>query len=175
MKKQYIGIGGAIVSSVLTANSFGQASGKAVRPEDILSDNKNSIQLPNGTVARKGTIKATFDNIDLLDALFRGEAPGKARQEKIDGILEGVADLMPALSAVGLFRIFRASEWLQGNENPGRILVCLTYLETHLQQASPEEQSRLLARLQQITATFSYPEILSRAKAILKQAEKPSS
>jgi hypothetical protein len=174
MKKGNISADATIMPSPLIATRFGQTPKKAIRPEDVLSDSKNSIQLPDGTVARKGSIKATFDNIDLLGTILREEAPGKARQGKVDAILQGVAEIIPVLHSLGVFRIFRASEWLQGNQNLGRILVGLTYLEAYFHQEDTSEQTRLLARFVEILATFSDPEILSRAEAVLKYTGKTS-
>ena len=174
MKKKYVA-GLVALSPIFTANSFGQESGKAILPQDVLPDGKDSIQLADGTVARKGTIKATLDNIDLLNEILSTEASSKVRQEKIDAILQNVGEMMPILNSLGIFRVFRISEWLQGNQNPGRMLVGLTYLKTYFQQESIPEQEIILVRLQEILATSLDSEILSRTQEITELKEIQSS
>jgi hypothetical protein len=174
MKNKY-GAGLATLSPIFTTNSFEQGSGKAISPQDVLPDGKDSIRLQDGTVARKGTVKATLDNIDLLNKILSTEAFSKVRQKKIDSILQAITEMMPALNSLGIFQVFRISEWLQGNQNLGRILVGLTYLETYFHQESIQEQAVILLRLQEILATFSDHEIQSRIKKVMKLKEVNSS
>jgi hypothetical protein len=71
---------------------------KPVTPQDVLADGAESAEF-QGLEVRKGSIKATIDNVKALEGL----APGSAAYEAVADQLRA---LKPALVAVGLFDVF---------------------------------------------------------------------
>ena len=101
------------------------------RPSDILSDDASSIAMPDGTVARKGTIKAMIDNITLLDALLTQPLDTTAHQQ-LNETITIIDELIPALKSLGLFEFFTIHDWLGDPTQKGLILVALRYLRQFL-------------------------------------------
>jgi hypothetical protein len=112
---------------------------KAYTTEDILPDNQNII-VSNGTEIRKGTVKATIENIKLLNECFK-QPFTKERNTNIKAIMRIMEELIEALHLVGLFEFFQPLEWLQDSKNKGRIMVALLYLSMHKEQL--DEKIRL--------------------------------
>lgn len=69
---------------------------KAVRPEDLLPDNQNTVNL-DGIIGRKGSIAAFLKNIDLL------ENPSSSPEQQTNA-LAAMKELAPVLIATGLHR-----------------------------------------------------------------------
>lgn len=67
---------------------------RGIKPEDILADNDNFINL-NGITARKGSVAAFLKNIDLL------EDENISKEEK-EGALQMLKELAPTVIATGL-------------------------------------------------------------------------
>ncbi len=119
---------------VLTLSSFGaemetpsSPNMAPVLPSQILPDGQDSITAKDGTVVRKGTVKATIENIKLLNAVFL-TPQGDERREKIQTILKTTDDFIRPLHHIELFEFFTPVEWLQDPCNQGRILIALSYL-----------------------------------------------
>lgn len=68
----------------------------SVRPEDILADNKDFVEL-NGLSARKGSIAAFLKNIDLF------EDPDTSNAQKAAS-LAMIKELAPVIIATGLHK-----------------------------------------------------------------------
>ena len=77
---------------------------KGIKPEDILSDDQNFINLNGSATARKGSIAAFLKNIDLLET-------SKDEDEKT-AALEMIKELAPVMVAVGLHKhtVFKNKE-----------------------------------------------------------------
>ncbi len=71
-------------------------STKTIRPEDILADNENFVEL-NGVTVRKGSIAAFLKNIDYFEDINSTDAQKAAS-------LEVIKELVPAIIASGLHR-----------------------------------------------------------------------
>lgn len=69
---------------------------KAIRPDDILADKENFVEL-NGLIVRKGSIAAFLKNIDLFENSESTEAQKKAA-------LDMIKELAPVIIASGLHR-----------------------------------------------------------------------
>lgn len=69
---------------------------KAIRPNDILADTENFVEL-NGVAVRKGSIPAFLKNIDLLEDI-------NATEFTKDEALKAIKELAPAIIASGLKR-----------------------------------------------------------------------
>ena len=76
----------------------------STRPEDILAEDQNSVQL-GGAFVRKGTIAAFLKNIDSLEE-------ADLSYEQRETVLQTMRELAPALIAAGLHKhaIFKNTE-----------------------------------------------------------------
>ena len=114
------------------------AQNKAITPytpTSILADGKDSNISINpytglkGDV-RKGTIAATINNAQLLNKLI----DQNAKQQELEPIIVEVKKLIPSLHIVGLFNFFSPEEWLSTNEQMGRVLIAILYLQQYPDQ-----------------------------------------
>ncbi len=71
-------------------------SHKGVRPEDILSDDVNALEI-DGIQARKGSVAAVLANANILES----ETASDEEKESAMSIIE---ELAPTLVAIGLYR-----------------------------------------------------------------------
>lgn len=62
---------------------------KAVRPEDVLSDNENFVQYEGGTI-RKGSFAAIIANADILDSSNATPAEKAAALDMIRSLLPAI-------------------------------------------------------------------------------------
>ena len=113
------------------------SSSKPFTPEGIFADGLDATTVENPytgekAFARKGTVAATLKNIALLNELLSKSDHSK----EVDKILQEVHKLIPSLIAIGVFDFFEPLEWIANNQQPGRQLVGLLFLETHLERLS---------------------------------------
>jgi hypothetical protein len=132
-----------------------------VRPIDILPDRQDSQVAEDGTVVRKGTIKSTIDNIQVLNNIFKLPA-GQERQQKLQSVLHVMDELMKPLYHVGAFSFFTPLEWLQDSNNQGRILIALVFLQKFPAEVTAQIKQRLKVLLPQCS-----PEVQQRITDIL--------
>ena len=141
-----------------------------IRPEEVVQEGKEGITFPDGSFVRKGTIKATFDNVDYLNEIIADDLC-EQKTDKIDKILNIISELSEGYYAIKLFKVFTLKEWLADNSNSGRILVALTYLEIHYANHTFKELKNALMRLKEIRDIISYPEINQRTVKIINIIE----
>lgn len=76
--------------------------------------------------ARKGIIAATLNNVVLLNNALTQEP---LNRDYINALEQAVRDLIVSLNNVGVFDLFTPYEWLASDDQPGRALVALLYLQ----------------------------------------------
>lgn len=122
----------------------GVAIAQPVMPKDMLPagvDSNVSVNPYTGESheARKGTIAATIQNVVFLNqALSQNE-------KNVEAYIQALRDLMPSLSAVGLFDFFTPQEWIDHNVQPGRTLCAVLYFQTYPERLTPEIKNQLKA------------------------------
>lgn len=114
------------VATMAMMASVGHAT-DPVQPSDVLPDHQNTLE-ENGVQMRKGSIKATIENINAMNRILT-MPEGNDRTEKLQAVIKVVQSLIPALDKVGCFSFFTLDEWIQDEQNQGRILVGLLYME----------------------------------------------
>ncbi|HXF90502.1 MAG TPA: hypothetical protein VNJ29_01075 [Candidatus Nitrosotenuis sp.] len=132
----------ATPSTDVLAIEVNPLSFQAIHPADILSDDQSITIAGDGTEIRKGTVKATIENIKILNELFCLPFT-QHRHQKIVEILSVVDELLRPLHHIELFNFFTPLEWLQDTNNQGRILVTLRYLAFFKDRITPEIKHRL--------------------------------
>jgi hypothetical protein len=60
-----------------------------VRPEDILADDESSREF-NGVAVRKGTIKASIDNVGIIESAAATDAQKQQAREALLSLIPGV-------------------------------------------------------------------------------------
>jgi hypothetical protein len=138
---------------------------QTLTPQDVLKDNEEGMRLPDGTFIRKGTIKATIDNIEILNRIFQLPFSSK-RHAQIKEASKPIVELIPALHKVGIFDFFTIHEWLQNEKNLGRILVALLYLGKYDARLEEGDRHKIRQRLQILKMQIKEPEILERMQEI---------
>lgn len=63
----------------------------------------------------------------MLNKMLISNAP----QEDIQAVSNEVKKLLPSLKVIGVFDLFNIEEWLNTNNQPGRILVVTLYLQQY--------------------------------------------
>lgn len=91
---------------------------------------------------RKGIIAATLNNVVLLNRLI-SEPASKENQQKIQNLVEAITPLLPSLRVVGVFDFFSPEEWMGSEEQPGRTLIAVLYLQKYPENITPEVNERL--------------------------------
>lgn len=129
-----------------TKNQVPQASGRAFTPEKILPqgvDETISINPYTGEsgYTRKGVIAATLNNVALLNKLLANSNKETALQVK--EITEAIIGLIPSLRAVGIFNLFSIEEWIAAQEQPGRMMVGVLYLQQYPSEISDKARQKL--------------------------------
>lgn len=135
---------------------------KTIRPKDIFPDGKDSMTAPDGTVMRKGTIKATMENIKILNKLLDGPS-SEERAKQVEQNLQVVSEFIKPLHNLEVFKFFKPIEWLKNDKNQGRILVAVLYLKNFPEAIAPEVKTRLEDLLK-----VSTPEVCQKIQDCLK-------
>jgi hypothetical protein len=120
---------------------------KVFSPEEILPDGvDNSISVNPYTgesgPARKGTVAATLNNIALLNKIL-SESSSEKNLSKINPIMEAISSLAGSLKVIGMFDLFTIEEWIGSDQQPGRILAAVLYLQKYPTEITPEICQRL--------------------------------
>lgn len=103
-----------------------------VKASDVLGDNENNLNTPNGIIARKGSIAAMLQNAARYEELI-ALPEGPHRTAEMNKIVSDVIEILPALHAVHLFEFFTPDEWLHGLKKgkQGRAFIATLYLLHH--------------------------------------------
>lgn len=123
-------------------------------PESVLAsgvDAATSVNPYTGESAegvRKGTVAATLNNVVLLNKIMLSSQTER-NLGKYEQILGNIQSLIKSLSAIGMFHFFTIDEWLAANDQPGRQVVALLYLQNYTSELTTARQ----AQLQHIQAT----------------------
>lgn len=150
------------------SESFATDGNKTITPSEILPKGAEGQVAKDGTFVRKGTIKATIDNIAILNKMFNQPA-NKARYDKIDESIKPIMELVPSFYALDMFKFFTVNEWLQDENNKGRILVTLLYLDKYMNTLDKEDASKVIERLQFLQSKNLAPEITGRIASLLQK------
>lgn len=116
-------------------------------PNGLLPDGVDSAPVVNPYTgekgsARKGTIAATINNVALLNQ----KLPIAATQEelkKIQDIMNAFIELIPSLRALAVFDLFNPEEWVSSDQQPGRVLAGVLYLQNHPKEVTAETRQKL--------------------------------
>lgn len=133
------------VSTKVIEHSDGNAP---FTPEKILpvgADSTISINpytLESGEV-RKGTVAATLNNIALLNQKLSKKA-SKEEIEKIDDIIDAIKSLLPSLRVIGVFDLFTKEEWISSDNQPGRVMAGVLYLQRYPQEVTEHIKKTLI-------------------------------
>lgn len=123
-------------------------------PESVLAtgvDSATSVNPYTGQSgeARKDTIAATLNNVVLLNKIMAGkdteQNPGQYKQ-----IIEVIQKLITPLNAIGMFHFFTVEEWLAADNQPGRQLVGLLYLQNYKEELT-QARKDLIKKIQKTT------------------------
>jgi hypothetical protein len=129
------------------SQSIGKTSKDEVfTPENVLPkgiDKTVSINPYTGESApvRKGTVAAMLNNVALLNKAL-AEAP--INQAKVEELMKANAALISSLRAVGMFHLFLPIEWLASDDQQGRILTAVLYLQKYPKEMTPQVRGRLI-------------------------------
>lgn len=140
---------------------------KAFIPEHILPAGEDNAIVVNPFTgvsgrARKGTVAATLNNIALLNQLLL--ADNDENREQVLSIKKSVEELINSLKYVGIFNLFSIEEWLNEEQQPGRIYVAILYLKHN-----PDELTdQIKSKLQEIAKAKLSPVISQEIKTIYK-------
>lgn len=120
---------------------------EAFTPESVLPNGIDSTISTNPYTGesgetRKGTVAATLNNVALLNKLLLAEP--FTNTDKIEKLIIINTSLVPSLRVIGLFNMFSVDEWLASNEQPGRILTAVLYLQKYPKEITPAIRNRLL-------------------------------
>lgn len=123
-------------------------------PESVLAsgvDSSTSVNPYTGesAEARKGTVAATLNNVVLLNKIMLGNNT-EQDLEQYKQIVEAIKNLINPLSAIGMFHFFTIDEWLTADNQPGRQLVGLLYLQSHKEEFTTARQN-LVKKIQSTT------------------------
>lgn len=137
-----------LISASGSSPAFAAGQKAAFTPESVLPkgvDSNISVNPYTGESGetRKGTVAATLNNIAVLNTLLI-EKPSPENQAKIQEIVEAVSALLPSLRVIGVFDLFTPSEWLAMDQQPGRALVAVLYLQQYPKNITPEIKQRLV-------------------------------
>ncbi|MBY0282298.1 MAG: hypothetical protein K2W94_09150 [Alphaproteobacteria bacterium] len=126
-----------------------------VTPETILPDgiDKSIIINPytNQKIeGRKGSVAAAIHNITLLNKLLNFEELTSKQLNELAHIETAMKEVIPVLAGVGIFDLFTINEWLNSNDQPGRVFVGLLYLEQNLSKINEPTKGEL-KKIKQIT------------------------
>ncbi len=139
----------ALLATVSVHNiCFAADPAKAFTPESVLPKGVDDTMSTNpytgesGKV-RKGTIAATLNNVALLNKLLM-EEPTLENEATIQNIIDTNNALIPSLKAVGMFNLFSVNEWLASNDQLGRALTAVLYLQKYPKEVTPAIKSRLV-------------------------------
>lgn len=134
-----------------------------VKAEDVLRDDQNFAEIPQGGTVRKGTIAATILSAADLETLLK-KTPSEERNSKIEAVVRDIRELVPGLHAVALFDFFTPLEWLHTlpSIREGKAFVAVLYLQQYPQILNHE----LRARLDQVKRLVS-PELKKEIEKLL--------
>jgi hypothetical protein len=140
-------------------------------PEKILPEgvdaalSKNPYTGETGYV-RKATVAATLNNIAVLNELL-GTASSTENLEKNENYVKAIKELLPSLRVIGVFNLFTPLEWLSAENQPGRVLTVLLYLQRYSDAITP----KIKKTLRHLQIQEKIPYLLEMIKLILKNNE----
>jgi hypothetical protein len=137
----------------LPSHSLTPSLHKAVRPSELLPDGQDSLTAHDGTIVRKGSVKATIDNIKYLNELFQ-LPQGQNRATEIAAVVDVMEGLIKPLHYIELFSFFSPLEWLQDPFNQGRIFITVMYLQQYKNFITHDVEKKLTD-----LALISQPEV----------------
>lgn len=97
---------------------------QAVKSTDLLPENMNSKEF-KGVEVRKGTVAATIQNVELLDALMQSDED----HESLAGVIKDQRPLCKPLWALDLTERQPIDLWINDAQRPGRTLVAVFIMQ----------------------------------------------
>jgi hypothetical protein len=127
-------------------------------PESLLPDGVDSTISINPYTgesgpARKGTVAATLNNIALLNTKITSNKDEK----EIQALIDTIKGIIPSLRVIGVFDLFTPEEWISSDNQPGRVLVAVLYLQQYPKEINPV----IRQKLEKISSTTKF-KILSQ-------------